>query len=47
MAASLAAGFRLVGDPEDADVVVVNTCSFIREATSMDSSARCPRPTPS
>jgi ribosomal protein S12 methylthiotransferase len=33
MAASLAAGFRLVGDPEDADVVVVNTCSFIREAT--------------
>jgi ribosomal protein S12 methylthiotransferase len=33
MAASLAAGFRLVADPDEADVVVVNTCSFIREAT--------------
>jgi ribosomal protein S12 methylthiotransferase len=33
MAASLAAGFRLVGEPDEADVVVVNTCAFIREAT--------------
>lgn len=29
----VAAGFRLVDDPGDADVVVVNTCSFIQEAT--------------
>jgi ribosomal protein S12 methylthiotransferase len=33
MAASLVAGFRLVADSDEADVVVVNTCSFIREAT--------------
>jgi ribosomal protein S12 methylthiotransferase len=33
MGAALAAGFRLVQDADDADVVVVNTCSFIREAT--------------
>jgi ribosomal protein S12 methylthiotransferase len=28
-----AAGFAVVGDIDDADVVVVNTCAFIREAT--------------
>ena len=27
-----AAGFELVGNPEDADVMVVNTCSFIEES---------------
>lgn len=26
------AGYRLAGEPEDADVVVVNTCAFIRSA---------------
>ncbi len=29
----VAAGFHLVDDPADAEVVVVNTCSFIQEAT--------------
>jgi ribosomal protein S12 methylthiotransferase len=33
MAASLAPTFLLVEDLDDADIVVVNTCSFIREAT--------------
>lgn len=33
MAASLAGTFDLVADIDEADVVVVNTCSFIREAT--------------
>lgn len=33
MAASIADAFRLVPEPDDADVVVVNTCSFIRDAT--------------
>ncbi len=33
MAASLAPSFSLVDDLADADVAVVNTCSFIREAT--------------
>jgi len=33
MAASLGASFELVGDPSLADAVVVNTCSFIKEAT--------------
>lgn len=33
MAASLGDGFELVADLHSADVVVVNTCSFIREAT--------------
>lgn len=34
MAARLAAaGYRIVAEPESADVVVVNTCSFIQEAT--------------
>lgn len=33
MAASLTAGFDLVADIDEADVVVVNTCAFIREAT--------------
>jgi len=31
-----AGGFRLVGDPEDADTVVVNTCGFV-EAAKKDS----------
>ncbi|MCL2889350.1 MAG: 30S ribosomal protein S12 methylthiotransferase RimO [Eggerthellaceae bacterium] len=30
---ALAAGFAVVEDPEAADIVVVNTCSFIRAAT--------------
>ena len=33
MAASLADRFDLVADIDDADIVVVNTCAFIREAT--------------
>lgn len=33
MAASLAGSFDVVADLDDADVAVVNTCSFIREAT--------------
>jgi ribosomal protein S12 methylthiotransferase len=33
MAASLTARFDLVAEIDDADVVVVNTCAFIREAT--------------
>jgi len=33
MAASLGASFDVVADLADADVAVVNTCSFIREAT--------------
>jgi ribosomal protein S12 methylthiotransferase len=33
MAASLAGRFDLVADIDDADMVVVNTCAFIREAT--------------
>lgn len=33
MAASLAPSFDMVEDPDAADIVVVNTCSFIREAT--------------
>ncbi len=33
MKAGLAASFRLVDDPDSADVIVVNTCAFIREAT--------------
>ena len=33
MAASLAGRFALVADIDDADMVVVNTCAFIREAT--------------
>jgi ribosomal protein S12 methylthiotransferase len=33
MAASLAGTFDLVADIDEADMVVVNTCSFIREAT--------------
>ena len=33
MAASLTGAFDLVADIDDADVVVVNTCAFIREAT--------------
>jgi ribosomal protein S12 methylthiotransferase len=33
MAASLGSGFTIVGDDAAADAVVVNTCSFIREAT--------------
>lgn len=33
MAASLAGSFELVPDIDDAAIVVVNTCSFIREAT--------------
>lgn len=32
-AALSAASFRIVDDPENADAVVVNTCSFIRDAT--------------
>jgi ribosomal protein S12 methylthiotransferase len=33
MAASLSSNYILVPEPEDADVVVVNTCSFIQGAT--------------
>jgi ribosomal protein S12 methylthiotransferase len=33
MAAALGHGFTLVADDADADAVIVNTCSFIREAT--------------
>ncbi|HEX9093910.1 MAG TPA: 30S ribosomal protein S12 methylthiotransferase RimO [Coriobacteriia bacterium] len=33
MTASLSEAFDVVEDPDDADVVVVNTCAFIREAT--------------
>lgn len=31
-AALLATGYDLAGDPEDADVVILNTCGFIRDA---------------
>lgn len=34
MAAAIGgSGYRVVGDPDDADVVVLNTCSFIQAAT--------------
>jgi ribosomal protein S12 methylthiotransferase len=33
MAASVSRSFRIVDDVDDADVLVVNTCSFIQEAT--------------
>jgi len=33
MKASVATSFRVVEDADDADIVVVNTCSFIQEAT--------------